>query len=112
MLGWSKLGFLHQVVAKLFVDCSCHLISGDPERHEEPEEKVDDLDCKTMEFAPKKIVDDLNPTEDGESSEETHCPPDQTKLGLRCHLHKTITQVLFILIEAEGACYAYTITKL
>ena len=32
------------------------------------------------------IVDDLDPTEDGEASEETHCPSNQTQLGLSCHL--------------------------
>ena len=42
-----RLCFVHQVVAKLVVDCSHHLRSGDPERHEEPEgSKVEDSDCK------------------------------------------------------------------
>ena len=36
-----QLGFPDQVIAKLVVDCRHHLSPGDPERHEEPEEKVD-----------------------------------------------------------------------
>ena len=35
---------------------------------------------------PEQIVDDLNPAEDGEASEETHCAPHQTQLGFHCHL--------------------------
>ena len=35
---------------------------------------------------PKKVVDDLDPAEDGEASEETHCASYQTKLSLSCHL--------------------------
>ena len=39
-----------------------------------------------MEDEPEKVVDDLNPTEDGEASEETHCASYQAQLGLHCHL--------------------------
>ena len=38
------------------------------------------------EYEPKKVVDDLNPTEDGEASEETHCASNQAQLSLSCHL--------------------------
>ena len=37
-------------------------------------------------MGPQKVVDDLNPTEDGESSEEAHCAPYQAQLSLSCHL--------------------------
>ena len=37
-------------------------------------------------FKPQEVVDDLNPTEDGEASEEAHCAPYQTQLGLSCYL--------------------------
>ena len=36
----TRLCFVHQVVAKLVVDCSHHLRSWDPERHEEPGESL------------------------------------------------------------------------
>ena len=35
---------------------------------------------------PEKVVDDLDPTEDGEASEEAHCTPYQAQLGLHRHL--------------------------
>ena len=35
---------------------------------------------------PEQVVDDLNPTEDGEASEKTHCASYQAQLGLHCHL--------------------------
>ena len=35
---------------------------------------------------PKKVVDDLDPAEDGEASEETHRSSNETKLGLQGHL--------------------------
>ena len=46
------------------------IIEHQPEREEESEQ----------------IVDDLDPTEDGETSEQTHCASDQAKLGFGCHL--------------------------
>ena len=33
-------------------------------------------------------VDDLDSTEDGEASEESHCPSNQTQLGNQGHLGK------------------------
>ena len=33
------------------------------------------------------VVDDLDPAEDGEASEETHRPSYQTQLSLSCHLN-------------------------
>ena len=38
------------------------------------------------EDVPEEVVDDLDPTEDGEASEEAHCAPYQTQLGLSCYL--------------------------
>ena len=35
---------------------------------------------------PEKVIDYLNPTEDGESSEEAHSASYQTQLGFHCHL--------------------------
>ena len=35
----ASLGFVHQVIAKLLVDCSRYIRSWNPERHEEPEEE-------------------------------------------------------------------------
>ena len=32
------------------------------------------------------VEDDLDPTEDGEASEETHCSSDEAKLGFQGHL--------------------------
>ena len=39
-----------------------------------------------MYYKPDQKVDDLNPAEDGEASEETHCPPNQPQGCLSCHL--------------------------
>ena len=39
---------------------------------------------------PDHIVDDLDPTEEGETSEEAHCASNETQLGLVCHLHQSI----------------------
>ena len=47
-----------------------------PETHNESSQKL----------TPKQIVDNLNPAENGEAGEETHCASDQSKLSLRCHL--------------------------
>ena len=35
---------------------------------------------------PEKVVDDLNPTEDGEASQKAHGASNQTQLGFHCHL--------------------------
>ena len=35
---------------------------------------------------PQEIVDDLNPTENRETSEEAHGASNQSQLGLSCHL--------------------------
>ena len=40
------------------------------------------------------IVDNLDPTEDGEASEEPHGAADETKLGLKGHLHITLYLVI------------------
>ena len=49
----------------------CPLRSGRSDRHEELAD----------------IVDNLNPTEDGEAGEEPHGAADEAKLGLQGHLH-------------------------
>ena len=60
---------LCQVIPDLFLYCVSH-ITNHPERGEE-------LDG---------VVDDLDPTEDGEASEETHRSSDEAKLGFQGHL--------------------------
>ena len=62
--------FLRQVLLKHIVDTRQES-PGDPERDDQLEE----------------IVDDLDPAEDGEASEETHRPSYQTQLSLSCHLN-------------------------
>ena len=52
---------------------------------------------------PQKVVDDLNPTENGEAGEETHRASDQAKLGLRCHLGGEIMEQNFNL-EIYKSC--------
>ena len=45
---------------------------------------------RTRQFWPKQLekkVDDLDPTKDGEASEEPHGSTNQSKLGFKCHLH-------------------------
>ena len=37
---------------------------------------------------PDEVVDDLDPTEDGEASEKAHCASYQAQLSLHCHLQK------------------------
>ena len=34
-----------------------------------------------------EVVDDLHGAEDGEAGEESHGAPDQSQLGVDCHLH-------------------------
>ena len=55
------------MVSQFVVD---YLNPGDPERHEEPKQKeVDVLMIWTVNMKePDEVVDDLNPTEDGEPS--------------------------------------------
>ena len=74
----SSLCLCYQLVLKSFLSASDHTGLGNPERHEEPGVKTNDwitfcwvcVDDFTMK--PKQVVDDLNPTENGEASEETH----------------------------------------
>ena len=72
------------MVFKYFVD-SRHHSSGDLEGHEEPEEKGLKSSEQTKE-TPEQVVDDFNPTEDGEASEKTHRASYEAQLGLHCHL--------------------------
>ena len=71
---------LCQLIPDLFLYCLNH-ISHHPERGKE-------LDG---------VVDDLDPAEDGEASEETHRSSDEAKLGFQGHL-----LVLFHLVVGGG----------
>ena len=53
---------------------------GDPQGQEEPDE----------------IVENLDPTEDGESGEEAHRSTDQAQSCLRCHLYIFVFVYLYI----------------
>ena len=66
----SEYKLLCQMIPELILDCGSQVRVPHPERGEEPD----------------GVVDDLDPTEDGEASEETHRPPDEAKLGLQGHL--------------------------
>ena len=72
------------MIFKSLVDSRHYGSSWDLEGHEEPEKIVGDISPKKNK--PEKVVDDLDPTEDGEASEEAHCAPYQTQLGLSCYL--------------------------
>ena len=61
---------LFQVIPELFLVCSGHVRVLHPERGKEPD----------------GVVDNLDPTEDGEASEEAHRSPNETKLSLQGHL--------------------------
>ena len=61
---------LSQVIPELFLVCSGHVRVLHPERGKEPD----------------GVVDNLNPTEDGEASEEAHRSSNEAKLGLQSHL--------------------------
>ena len=69
------------MIPELFLDCGSHVSIPHPERGKEPD----------------GVVDDLDPTEDGEPSEETHRSPNKAKLGLKSHL-----LVLFHLVIGRG----------
>ena len=45
-----------------------------------------DLDSRGKSKAPDKVIDDLDPTEDGEASEEPHGASNETQLGLHLDL--------------------------
>ena len=68
ILRGYKLPF--QVIPELIPRCSNHINFVHPECDEE-------LDG---------VVDDLDPAEDGEASEETHRSSDEAKLGFQGHL--------------------------
>ena len=71
--NWSLfvVRLLHQVVLKLAPGSSHQIGPGNPEGQEEP----------------GHIVDDLDPAEEGEASEEAHCASNEAQLGFGCHLH-------------------------
>ena len=52
-----------------------------------------DLDSRGKSKAPDKVIDDLDPTEDGEASEKAHCASYKTQLCFHRHL-----QMIFIII--------------
>ena len=79
------------MVFKSFVDSRHYGSSGDLEGHEEPEEKGNHL--KAAKEIPDEVVDDFNPTEDGEASEKAHCASYQAQLGFHCHLQMEISIV-------------------
>ena len=58
------------MIPEFFLGCSSHISLLHPERGEELE----------------GVVDDLDPAEDGEASEETHRSSDEAKLGFQGHL--------------------------
>ena len=60
-------GLLHQMVLKLALSSSPE----NPERQEEPDQ----------------VVDDLDPAEEGEASEEAHSAPNKAQLGFGCYLY-------------------------
>ena len=49
-----------------------------------------DLDSRGKSKAPDKVIDDLDPTEDGEASEKAHCASYKAQLGLHCNLQMMI----------------------
>ena len=66
----SEYKLLCQMIPELILDCGSHVGVLHPQWGKEPD----------------GVVDDLDPTEDGEASEETHRSPNETKLGLQGHL--------------------------
>ena len=88
------------MVFKSFVDSRHNHSSRDLERHKEPEEKwFKDLVSKPKK--PDEVVDDFDPTEDGEASEKAHCASYQTQLGFHCHL-QIMNKVSLILDETKN----------
>ena len=66
-----EVRLLHQVVLKLAPNRSHHTGPGNPEGQEEPDH----------------VVEDLDPAEEGEASEEAHCASNEAQLGLGGHLY-------------------------
>ena len=53
---------------------------------------------------PKQVVDDLNPTENGEAGEETHCASNQAKRRLCCHLQIKIVKININFRRGQEEC--------
>ena len=68
----SSQNILHQVVLKLALGSQDHTSPGNSERQKEFDH----------------IVEDFDPAEKGETSEEAHCASNKTQLCLSCHLHE------------------------
>ena len=61
---------------------------------------------------PQDIVDNLNPTENWEASEEAHGASNQAKLGLSCHLGEwTKEYVRFFLVSLYLCAYQFVPRK-
>ena len=82
------------MVFKSLVGSRHYSSSRDLERHEEPEKLVGDICLKKK--TPEKVVDDFNPTKDGEASEKAHCASNKAQLGFHCHL-QTITNIIIVI---------------
>ena len=59
------------------------------------------LNCCERWFAPEKKEDDLNPTDDGEASEESHGASNETQLGLRLDLFVSLYVVKGGCVKAD-----------
>ena len=82
------------MVFKSLVDSRRYCSSWDFERHEEPEKLFGDVRPKKNK--PEKVVDDLNPTEDGEASEKAHRASNEAQLGFHCHL-EIVTNIIIVI---------------
>ena len=81
----SSQNILHQVVLKLALGSRDHTGPGNSERQEEFDH----------------IVEDFDPAEKGETSEEAHCAPNKTQLCLSCHLHEHILAFVVLQIHCN-----------
>ena len=75
------------MILKFRVGSVYQLGPGEPKRHEEPVEMMNDRNNDNERKLPDHIVDYLNPTEDREASEESHCSSNKTQLGFQSHLY-------------------------
>ena len=80
-----------QMIFKSLVYSRRYRSSWDFERHEEPE-KLFGVFCPKKN-KPVKVVDDLNPTEDGEASEKAHRASNEAQLGL-----EIVTNIIIVIL--------------
>ena len=89
------------MIMKSLLGSNRHLCPGDTKRQKEPEKMLtcqgyhQKIKNKQNTVLPDDIVDDLNPAEDGEASQKSHCAPNQTQLGLKGHLEKGMFEMAF-----------------